>query len=209
MSNTVLVVQKSNYDQKIWRQILESQGLTAITESPQANFRDFIRHSSLSSETFPQLMILDMSIENLNPYEFCRWVQENYPSVKIILTNRDRKTISDIERRWATNQGAFELLPRFDEDNLTASLTNTIKLIWGALGKKDVQEEALVPIVEDLRQELFPFPGDRTLLQETSASQPSEEEKQLVVATQAENSRPKTRGYKLKPKVKRFRGLPY
>ena len=208
MSNTVLVVQKSNSDHKIWRTILESQGLVVITESPQANFRDLIRHSSLSDETFPQLMILEMSIEHLNPYEFCRWVQENYPSVKIILTNPDRGTISDIERRWATNQGAFELLPRLDETNLSSTLTDTIKLIWKALGNADVPNQDLESTVENLRKALFPLQEEGTLLQEAPSPE-SKEEEALVGVNHIESNNNKTRSYKLKPRVKRFRGLPY
>ncbi|QDZ39623.1 response regulator [Euhalothece natronophila Z-M001] len=207
MSNAVLVVQKNNSDHKIWEKMLESQNLVAITESPQANLRDLIMRNQVSGQSFPKLMILDMSIEHLNPYEFCRWVQENYPSLKIILTNQERKTISDIERRWATSQGAYELIPGFDYNNLPSSLSERIKLVLKALGKWDNQEKFLVPVVEDLMKHLFPQQYEESADQETSPSQSEAEEKQLVTANQSNGS--KSRGYKLKPKVKRFRGLPY
>lgn len=210
MSNAALVVQKSNSDHKIWQKILESQGLIGITESPQADFREVIRRGSLSDHSFPQLMILEMCIDHLNPYEFCRWVQENYPSLKIILTNQERKTVSDIERRWATSQGAYELIPGFDYNNLPSSLSNTIKLVLKALGKWDDQEKFLVPVVEDLMKELFPSQAEETTIQESSSPHSDAEEKALVAANHDESSGSrKPRGYKLKPKVKRFRGLPY
>ncbi|MFP4134030.1 MAG: hypothetical protein ACLFRN_09770 [Halothece sp.] len=209
MSNAVVVVQKSNFDYKIWQKILESQGLIGIAESPEADFREVIRCSSRSDYTFPQLMILEMCIDHLNPYEFCRWVQENYPSLKIILTNQERKTISDIERRWAKNQGAYELIPGFDYNNLPSNLSDNIKLVLKALGKWDEQEKFLVPVVEYLMKELFPAQAEETPIQEASSPPDEAEETQLVAVNHDKSNGNKPRGYKLKPKVKRFRGLPY
>ncbi|MFP3422197.1 hypothetical protein R0K19_22785, partial [Bacillus sp. SIMBA_161] len=86
MTDAVLVIQKSNSQSEIWTRLLESQGLIAITESPEANLRQLLQQASQRDEMFPKLIILEMSIEKLNPYEFCRWTQENYPSLKVILT---------------------------------------------------------------------------------------------------------------------------
>jgi CheY-like chemotaxis protein len=210
MAEIVLVVQKSKAQKQIWEKLLASQGLISISESPQADFGKLLMRASASEETFPRLMILEMSIDQVNPYEFCRWVEENYPSLKVILTTEERTSISDIERRWARNQGACELLEGFDYRDLSSSLTSAMETIMAALGKTDWEEGDLVPVIEELVAEFGQTEEENTLIQESETLiQNSSEKDNQEMVTIGKRGSTSIRGVKVKPKVKRFRGLPY
>ncbi|MDR9402096.1 MAG: hypothetical protein RI580_01525 [Halothece sp. Uz-M2-17] len=209
MTDAVLVIQKSNSQSEIWTRLLESQGLIAITESPEANLRQLLQQASQRDEMFPKLIILEMSIEKLNPYEFCRWTQENYPSLKVILTAQERIQVSEIEQRWATNQGAYQLLPGFDYAHLPLSLTQAMEVIMLAVNQTKWKQESLVPIVEELTAE-FGNSGEKATVLQASEDLAQESVSSPQTAEAITNaSGDKRRGLKLKPKVKRFRGLPY
>lgn len=185
-----------------------SQGLSAIAESPQTDLPKLLKQASASPDTFPKLLILEMSIEKLNPYELCRWVQEFYPQLKVILTAQERTHVSEIEQKWAKNQGAYELLAGFDPAALQSSLSQAMESVMLALGKTDWELDSLVPIIEELIQEIGQVEEKNTLIQEpdtliqNGVSQKPEKEP-------ATNGASKRQGVKLKPKVKRFRGLTY
>lgn len=213
MTDVVLVVQKSNAQNEIWSKILASQGLVVITESAQADLKKLLQQGNEDDQTFPKLIILEMSIDKLNPYDFCRWVQEAYPALKVILTAQERTNLSEIEQRWAKNQGAHELLAGFDYTNLPLSLTQAITVVMLALGKLDWEEESLVPVIEALTQEYGQVREERTFIQESETliqDTPSDEETSMIAASHSSGTTAnKRRNVKLKPKIKRFRGLPY
>jgi len=213
MTDAVLVVQKINSRNEIWGELLRSQGLIPITESPQVDLRKIITDASQANEKLPRLIILEMSIEKLNPYDFCRWIKDNYPSIKVILTAQQRIQVSDIEQRWARNQGAHELLAGFDYSNLFSSLIKAMELVMLALGKKDWEQQDLVPVIEALNEKFGRVGEPKTLIQESETLiQPTvsrEKNQERATVTQLPTRENKLRGVKVKPKVKRFRGLPY
>lgn len=207
MTDAVLVIQKSKAQSEIWARILKSQDLVAITESPDANLRKLLQQASQGNQLLPTLMILEMSIETLNPYDFCRWAQEHYPALKVILTAQERIQVSEIEQRWAQNQGAYQLLPGFDYGHLPLSLTQTMELIMLALGKTNWQPDSLMPVIEELTAEFGQNGEHKTVIQPSETE--SETASSQVTESFSEKTEEKRRGIKLKPKVKRFRGLRY
>ena len=213
MRDKVLVVQKSSFQKKVWERILETQGVSLIIESPEANLQKILKQASASENTSPDIVLLEMSIEKLNPYDFCRWTQENYPSLKVILTAQERVKVSDIEQRWARSQGAYELVAGFDRSSLDSGIIKAMALIMSALKKTEWDHEALVSLIEEMTEEFGEKEEPKTLIQEpeTVIQKPSSEqetsqgtEHQLEPAPEKHH-----RTFKLKPKVKRFRGLPY
>lgn len=204
MTDAVLVVQKSHSQSKIWSKILASQNIIAITESPQVDLRTLLKQTEQAQSMFPNAIILEMSLEQLNPYEFCRWVQKHYPSLKVILTAQERTDVSEIERKWAKNQGAYELLPGFDYGNLTSSLTQAIQSVLLSLGISHWEQEAFVPVVEEIITEFGLIREENTFIQESETLIQN-----TVAETPPKETPTKPRGVKLKPKVKRFRGLTY
>lgn len=209
MTDIVLVIQKSHSQSQIWERILVSQGLVAIRESPDVNLPQLLQQASQDNQILPKVIILEMSIDRLNPYEFCRWAQSHYPSLKVILTAQERTQVSEIEQRWAKNQGAYQLLPGFDHSHLPLSLSQAMAWIMQALRKEDWEKESLVPIVEEITRE-FSENGDKpTLIQKSDASVTEPSPTSASVATVEKRSANKQRNFRVKPKVKRFRGLPY
>jgi hypothetical protein len=82
-----------------------------------------------------------------NPYHFCRWCRDTYPQVKVLLMSGKRTDISDAERRWATHQGAVDLLPGFPEPQLFHNLTivtSTVRLVLKTLDWPDLQQPLLL-----------------------------------------------------------------
>ena len=213
MTDAVLVVQKTDSQNEIWGELLRSQGLIPITESPQVDLRKIISAASQANEKLPRLIILEMSIEKLNPYDFCRWIQDHYPSLKVILTAQQRVQVSEIEQRWARNQGAYELLAGFDYSSLCSSLIKAVELVMLALGRKDWEQQNLVPVIEALNEQFGQVSEPKTLIQESETLiQPTaseEKNKEHATVTQLPTRENKLRGVKVKPKVRRFRGLPY
>ncbi|AFZ43987.1 response regulator receiver domain-containing protein [Halothece sp. PCC 7418] len=213
MTDIVVVIQKSSSQSEIWTRLLRSQGLVVIQESPEVNLRKLLQEASEAHQILPKLIIVEMSIEKLNPYEFCRWTHQNHPDLKVILTAQERIQVSEIEQRWAKNQGAYQLLPGFDYGHLPLSLTQGMELVMLALDKTDWEPASLVPLVEELTAEFGNNGEEKTFLQasedvaeETALSSETTETHQESVAASSSHKR---RGLKVKPKVKRFRGLPY
>ncbi len=209
MTDIVLVIQKSPSQSQIWERILVSQGLVPIIESPDVDLAQLLQQASQDNQILPKLIILEMSIDTLNPYEFCRLVQSHYPSLRVILTAQERIQVSEIEQRWANNQGACQLLPGFDYSHLPLSLTHAVGSIMEALGKTDWEKESLVPIVEELTAEFGNSGEKATLIQKSEDFVNEPTPTSASVATVEKTSPNKRRNFKVKPKVKRFRGLPY
>jgi len=213
MTDAVLVVQKTDSQNKIWEELLRSQGLIPITESPQVDLRKILIDANQANEKLPRLIILEMSIEKVNPYDFCRWIQYHYPSIKVILTAQQRIQVSKIEQRWAKNQGAYELLAGFDYSKLFSSLIKAVELVMLALNKKDWQQQDLVPVIEALNKQFGQVGEAKTIIQESETLiQPTvfqQDNQEIARVTQLPAKEDKLRRVKVKPKVKRFRGLPY
>lgn len=68
---------------------------------------------------FPDLLLIDSQLPNLNAETFCQWCFKNFPTLKIILLNGDKKEVSPSEREAAINYGAFDLLPAFQLETLS------------------------------------------------------------------------------------------
>ncbi len=213
MANTVLLVQKSDFQKTVWERILNSQELIPITESSETELLKLLKKENSLAEILPKLIILEMSIEQLNPYDVCRCVQGKYPDLKVILTAEERIKISETEQRWARNQGAYELLPGFDKNQMDSSVIKGMAVVMSALNKTEWEQDALVQIIEDLSEEFYTNEEPKTFIQspETVIQKPSVEEDNSETTEHDLKPIPDQEhlSFRLKPKVKRFRGLPY
>lgn len=104
MTRTILVIQQRDKYARFWRQILSSQGHRVRVEAPQEDLMLLIEQHR------PDLVLVDMSIGNFNPYALCRECQKRCPESRVILTHPPQREVPEAERRWATYQGAAELL---------------------------------------------------------------------------------------------------
>ncbi len=159
MTKTILMTQAIPKQGELWHGALTSQGLTVIWESNSADLIQVLAQMRAVGLKLPDLLLIDMGMEVTNPYRFCQACQQDYPSLKIVLTVGEEKAISPAERRWAIHQGALDLLPGLQQNSLITSvvthLTRVMELIelplqqdtlLGALSKLSVaQQVAIAP----------------------------------------------------------------
>ncbi|MGB7415107.1 MAG: FHA domain-containing protein [Thermosynechococcaceae cyanobacterium] len=156
---TVLMMHTSALQGKVWQEILSSQGVAIAHLNPGTDLPALLTQRSLQ-KGLPDLLLLDMTGIQSNPYHFCRWCRDTYPQVKVILMSGKRAEISDAERRWATHQGAVDLLPGFPEPQLFSNLsavTSTVRLVLKALDWPEIQQQLLLEAllsIQVLRKQL-------------------------------------------------------
>jgi CheY-like chemotaxis protein len=146
LRKTVLMMHQSALQGKVWQEIFSSQSISAVHLNPGTDLPALLTQRSVQ-KNLPDLLLLDMTGIQSNPYHFCRWCRDTYPQVKVLLMSGKRTDISDAERRWATHQGAVDLLPGFPEPQLFHNLTivtSTVRLVLKTLDWPDLQQPLLL-----------------------------------------------------------------
>jgi hypothetical protein len=121
----VLMVHSKRLHGQIWLAVLKSQKISVISEAPE-----------------------------INPFAFCRWCRDTCPDVKVILVNSSQQDISSSERQWAMMQGAADLLPGFDIDNLVSTVADGVKRVLKALDGQPLDNGALISVLLAMKREL-------------------------------------------------------
>jgi diguanylate cyclase (GGDEF)-like protein/PAS domain S-box-containing protein len=155
MRKTVLMIQPSVLQGEIWREALTSQGLSVIRHIANFEPAQDLEHFIIPKNSNIDLLLIDLQIPQLNPYAFCRWCRSHYPDLKVVFTTSLRTQVSPLDRRWAIQQGALDLLPAFREDDISASnlseIVDRIQLILKALDWQTVNHTALVSAMSTLQ----------------------------------------------------------
>ncbi len=170
----VLINQSDQVQRKLWRFALKSQGVTVIMADPQQPLMEQIETHQ------PHLLIQEMNTTQFNPYEFCRECRELKLKLAIILTHSSERAIVDGEKRWATSQGAADIIA--DLRPTVEALIPSIVYVLGRLGLPS-------PNMDALRQSLNPTrraPGSPV----TSGSQ-------LLLAAVSDQTEPEPRNRNL------------
>lgn len=154
LQKLVLMVQASRLQGLIWQSVLKSQQVSVIWESPDTNLTENLDQLKAAGLTLPDLLLIDMRSPNLNPYAFCRWCREQYPGLKIVLTNDVQEGISLSERQWAVNQGASDLLPAFRRANLVSGVAVAVKRVLEILDNHPFNNGALISVLLTMKREL-------------------------------------------------------
>lgn len=142
----VLMMQSSHLQGQIWKEALSSQGISMTWLNENIDLAQYLAQSIKAGQGVPDLLLLDMTILKPNPYSFCRWCHSLHPNLTIILTSGTRKFVPDSERKWATHQGASELIPAFDEGSIFANLIDVItkvRMVLTALSWRPLEQGAL------------------------------------------------------------------
>ncbi|PZV12706.1 MAG: hypothetical protein DCF22_11840 [Leptolyngbya sp.] len=150
----VLMVQASRLQGLIWQSVLKSQQVSVIWESPDTNLTENLDQLKAAGLILPDLLLIDMRSPNFNPYAFCRWCREQYPGLKIVLTNDVQEGISLSERQWAVNQGASDLLPAFRRANLVSGVASSVKRVLEILDNHPFNNGALISVLLTMKREL-------------------------------------------------------
>ncbi len=149
----VLMIQPLRLQGTIWQTVLKSQKVSVIWESPDTDLIDNLTQLHAAGLTLPDLLLIDIQIKGFQPYAFCRWCCNHHPGVKVILTNGVQHEISSPERQWAINQGAADLLPGFQREQLVTSVTAGIKRVLEALGDHPLDNGALISLLLAMKRE--------------------------------------------------------
>lgn len=163
----VLMIQPNRLHSLIWQTVLKSQKIPAIQESADSDLSNSLSELDQAGLTLPDLLLIDINHIGFNPYSFCRWCRDNYPNVQVVLTNSNQVLISPPERQWAINQGAADLLPGFQIDNLVSSVATATKRLLEILDNPRFDNAALIGTLLKMKREL-----DARRLKESTADAP-------------------------------------
>lgn len=141
----VLMVQPSAKQGKLWQELLIYRGITVIWEklTSSEELSNCLDSYALNESRLPDLLLIEAETLEPNPYEFCRWCQDAYPSLKIVLTFRGRTEVLPSELKWAKAQGATDLLPAFREDNMLTRVVDMVaqvNIVLKLLGSQELQQ---------------------------------------------------------------------
>lgn len=151
-SKTALLVQVDSFQAEVWSAALASQSITVIKEGADVDLSSMLGQMASAGLTLPDLIIVDMATEGMNPFAFCRSCREQHPSVKVLLTNSTQTQIAESEQRWAISQGAQDLLPAFQTDSLLTDLLTALGRTSGVLGLPHLDQQALIQILPKLME---------------------------------------------------------
>lgn len=158
--NLVLMVQPSVKQGKLWQELLIYQGVTVIWEklSSSEELTNCLDNYALNENRLPNLLLIEAETLEPNPYQFCRWCHEAYPSLKVVLTFRGRTEVLPSELRWARAQGATDLLPAFREDNMltrVVDLVTQVNIVLKLLGSQQLEQTTIatdfLSLLKDLK----------------------------------------------------------
>ncbi len=141
MRKKILLSQLSEEQGKLWYTALTTQRIDVTWEPSTTDLLQLMEQRQRERAPIPDLIVLDIGIRSadsstLLASSLCRWCSEHYPDLKIILTNPRQEQIRQAESRWATRQGAVDLFPRLQKDNISS----TIKKVTDYLSCKFWQE---------------------------------------------------------------------
>lgn len=150
----ILMIEPIRLQGLIWQAVLKSQKISVIWEAPTTNLMDNLDQLQQAGLALPDLLLIDVQAEGLQPYSFCRWCREHHPKVKMLLVNGGQSDISSAERQWAINQGAIDLLPGFQQENLVTSVTAGVKRLLESLGDQTLDNGSLISVLLTMKREL-------------------------------------------------------
>lgn len=150
----VLMVHSKRLHGQIWLAVLKSQKISVISEAPEINLYENINQLQEAGLDLPDALLIDVGLRNFNPFAFCRWCRDTCPDVKVILVNPSQQEISSSERQWAMMQGAADLLPGFDIDNLVSTVADGVKRVLKALDGQPLDNGALISVLLAMKREL-------------------------------------------------------
>ena len=160
----------------IWQTVFKSQRISVIQESPDTDLSTNLEQLKEAGLILPSLLLIDIHQIGFNPYSFCRWCREHHPTLKVVLINSQQLDVSPPERQWAMNQGAADLLPGFNLDNLVSSVTAGTKSVLSVLNNQELDNGALIAVLLKMKRELD---ARRVKASETSAIQAAQAEQNV------------------------------
>lgn len=98
---TVLIVDDSQTLRQMLSDLLQEQGIQVIEATNGVEAKEKIQ----SSSSYPDLVITDLIMPQMNGYELCRWIK-NEPKAQNIPVLVCTTKSEDFDRYWGMRQGA-------------------------------------------------------------------------------------------------------
>lgn len=147
---TALLVQADKFQAEVWATALGSQSVTVIHEATDIDLSVTIGQMSEAGLSLPDLVVVDMAAEGMNPFAFCRFCRDQHPTIKVLLTNSTQTQIAESEQRWAISQGAQDLLPAFQEASLLTDLMTAVSRATQCLEMAVIDQQSLIQVLPQL-----------------------------------------------------------
>lgn len=170
----VLMVQASHLQGQVWKEALSSQGISLTWLNENIDLAQYLTKAMKSGKGLPDLLLLDMTVLKPNPYSFCRWCHNLQPDLKIILTSGTRTFVPASERKWATHQGASELISAFDEGSIFSNVIDVmakVRIVLTALKWRPIAQGSLSSALLAIKPSLSTstFSSNQTIIGELPA----------------------------------------
>lgn len=121
----VVMVHQSALQGSIWQEVLLSQNLTVRWESPTTDLKSSLARSA-AIQALPKVLIIDIPAFESDLDAFCRWCQQQYPALALLLINSQQRQISLGKRQQMIALGCLDVLPAFREPNLLDNVAGVV-----------------------------------------------------------------------------------
>lgn len=143
-SKSVLLLQPLKFQAQVWTTALQSQQIEVIEEPAGISFSQLAGQRDAIERANIGLLLVDLGAQHLNAFDVCRWYHDNYPDLKLILTAGLREKVLSTERRLALEQGAEDLFPGFQQDNILPAAIGRVRRILEILRYHPLEEQNLI-----------------------------------------------------------------
>lgn len=126
--NIVLVIQNSSQKTALWKAALSKKKIVTISDLSKVSLLQIKKILVERGDILPDLILVDLGLENLDAFELCYWCSKNHPELKVIITS-DLETILPYDRHWAIDRGAWDILPKLQTENLEISIENNLSCV--------------------------------------------------------------------------------
>ncbi|MGB7413190.1 MAG: FHA domain-containing protein [Thermosynechococcaceae cyanobacterium] len=140
----ILMVHQSALQGKIWQEVLLSQNLTVCWEASAATLRHSLDQRA-ATQALPQALIIDIPAFKDDLEAFCRWCQQQHPTLALVLMNSQQRQIPLEERQQMIALGCLDVLPAFREpilDNVAGVVVH-LNLILRVFTDKTLRQDKL------------------------------------------------------------------
>lgn len=146
-SKTILMSHLSAEQSDLWSAALTAQKFEVISEQADTDIVKLLTQWKQWNSKLPDLLLIDIRLKNLDgntlqSSSLCRWCRENHPELKVILVNPNQDKIPSSEQRWATRQGAIDMLPRLQQINLASAMARIVEVLGCQLLQEPLQKAA-------------------------------------------------------------------
>ncbi len=154
MSGTTFILHRLAFQASIWQQIFDSQGWASTILPGNTKLLPQLINLESNNKPWPDLLIVDDSIRDPNIEELCSWLESRNAQLPVIaVTASNTGKISPTAQQLAKSQGAFDLLPDFEESVLAIAAVNAMKSAAAALGNPSTDNNALVTCIVNISKD--------------------------------------------------------